>query len=1020
MRTPHGDADVSIVSHAPTTTIGDVVSAVTGQAIPRLVLIDDRAVDATTLLDDVQLVAGAVVTTEPSIPPVISITDAGIVQIAGHGAGRVMRLGPGRYRIGPGRRSSAEELDVGPVERTVLELVVDPTAAASEVTVVPEVAKVPEVAGVAKVAAVAAAAEPEVTLDGTALTAARRWHQGTLTVGPRAFQLDNPARSEVARSLPEPDRDGTVAFSRPPRRPSAPARRPVVDAVHDAMLAATTLWERRPNHPDAFVLPIGVRADSADIVNADLSSDRAVAVTGSERFRGALARTLVVEATTLHGPCDLELVVLTDPGRVAQWDWAKWLPHLRIGGPPAIWSSPHDITRWAHGAGERAASTTSPRMSSHLTIVILDDPGLWNRRDSPLRSIVSNPPDDLRLIALCDDATQAPAACTTLISETADGLARLHSFTRADDGGAAVRAALTETAVAVRVARALAPLADVELPETSPAAPSANDRVELSELLGVTERHDILDRWTATESRPTVAIGRRGHESIEVPVADDVTVFVGSSMGDAFDVAATSLIGQCVDRSPDAMWIAPMMLEHGSRSELLWKLPHATDPHDLTTTIEPRRLLARLRTVLAEPEGPDRIVLVAEAANASRTSPDETWLAALAVGVRATSGLAMVVVTDRSDMTHVVGDTAIRVERRDEIGRSDTRRVASVLTLGITSQTFTPLQRTTPPIPLLELRPYVVGRALTPLERRIEQHRAQSANSPEPQLAAAVTLLREAESQRRGDVAPDARRERAVVPPPMPSRVDLVELFDTSPGDGVPLGLVDDPSTAGVRTRWWEPGNGSLLVFGSRRSGVEQTLATILLGIVDRFSALDVRLVVIEDSSTRRRALNGIDHAIRLVAPDQAGELVEALDEIAAELDRCAATSTSTHHDGPRMVVLIGDLVHLRRRYADQPLGTRIDEMLTTAAGAGGGIDVIAYAADLNGAGPFATVAPSRLVGASSDHDELLELGVEHPSELEGIVGRCRSFPGADLVQLAIADATTETLLARRSNGGHG
>ena len=126
MRTPHGDADVSIVSHAPTTTIGDVVSAVTGQAIPRLVLIDDRAVDATTLLDDVQLVAGAVVTTEPSIPPVISITDAGIVQIAGHGAGRVTRLGPGRYRIGPGRRSNAGELDMAPVERTAFEVIAQP------------------------------------------------------------------------------------------------------------------------------------------------------------------------------------------------------------------------------------------------------------------------------------------------------------------------------------------------------------------------------------------------------------------------------------------------------------------------------------------------------------------------------------------------------------------------------------------------------------------------------------------------------------------------------------------------------------------------------------------------------------------------------------------------------------------------------------------------------------------------------------------------------------------------------
>ena len=55
MRTPHGDADVSIVSAPAGTTLGDVVAAVTGQAVPRLVQVDDHVVDATTPLDDAGL-----------------------------------------------------------------------------------------------------------------------------------------------------------------------------------------------------------------------------------------------------------------------------------------------------------------------------------------------------------------------------------------------------------------------------------------------------------------------------------------------------------------------------------------------------------------------------------------------------------------------------------------------------------------------------------------------------------------------------------------------------------------------------------------------------------------------------------------------------------------------------------------------------------------------------------------------------------------------------------------------------
>ena len=40
------------------------------------------------------------------------------------------------------------------------------------------------------------------------------------------------------------------------------------------------------------------------------------------------------------------------------------------------------------------------------------------------------------------------------------------------------------------------------------------------------------------------------------------------------------------------------------------------------------------------------------------------------------------------------------------------------------------------------------------------------------------------------------------------------------------------------------------------------------------------------------------------------------------------------------------------------------------------------------------------------------------PAELDGVIGRCRSFPGGELVQLAFARASTEALLDRRSTGG--
>lgn len=991
VRTPHGDADVSIITHERGTTLGDVIVAITGQAIPRLAVVDGRAVDATTPLDDVGLLLGSLVETEPALPTVTPDTAIDIVQIAGHGAGRVTQLVPGRYRIGPGRRTSADELTLAPVEQPAFEIVVEPTPSSSETTIVPT--------------------DSEIALDGNPVTSSTSWQSGTLTAGSRAFQLDAPARSERPRSLSVPDSDGTVAFSRPPRRRSAPARRPIVDAVRDATLASPSLWERRPDHPDAYVLPFGWVTSESAVVSIDFGVDRAIAVSGSERFRSALARTLVVEGVTLHGPADLDLVVLTSRDRVAEWDWAKWLPHLRLDGPPAILSSTDDITRWAHAFARRAVSAATRWKASHLTMVVVDDPSLWNQREAPLRSIVSNPPNDMRLVALCEDAAHAPDICTAVIAETAGGLAQLHSFTRNDDVDD-VQAALTETAVAAHVARSLAPLSDVDLRAVAASVRTGDERVDLTEFIDVANEGEILQRWASDHPRSSVTIGHRDHDRIDVTVADDVTVVVGPSIGDAFDVAATSLLGQCTDRSPDALWVVPLMVGDTARSDLVWRLPHAADRHALDHPVDPGRLLARTRAVLDDPDGPERILLVVEAGGLSPATADAQLLASLVEGSRSMRGLAILVFSDRSDGPLPTGDTLIRVERRNVTGAAHRNRSATItIDGGAAGATFAPLQPGGASIGALELRPNVVGRVLTPLERRIEQERSSWANTPDPMFGPAIQSLRVAALQRDIGRSPSPQGGRVVVPPSLPTRVDLDELFSSSPGDGVPLGLVDDPSTADVRPRWWEPGHGSLLLFGSRRSGVEQVLSTITLGVIDRFAPDDVRLVVIEPSSARRRALIGIE-GVRVVPSDRADDIAAALDEIEIELGRQASTGQ------PHMVVLIGDLVQLRRQFADQPLASRIDNVLVAAASAESKVDVIAYAGDLAGTGPFATTAVNRLVGAFSNREELMALGVEEPAELDGIVGRCRSFPGGDLVQLAMADVAAETLLTRRSTGG--
>lgn len=989
VRSPHGDADLSITRHEATTSLGDLIGVVTGQAVPRIALVDGRTVDAATLLDDIGLRSGSVITTEPDLPVATSDADVDVVQIAGYGAGRSRRLAPGRYRMGPGRRSGADELVVAPVEEVALEILVEATSDTSDVSIRPN--------------------GRDVAVDGVAVTTPTAWRTGTLTAGTRAFVVDSPARSDPPRVSDRPDPDGIVAFSRPPRRRSAPERRPVADALRDATLASPALWERRLDHPDAMRLPFGVRSDASGVstVEVDLGLGRAVAAAGSERFRLALARTLIVEACTLHGPADVDLVVITSPERLAHWDWVKWLPHARLHGVPTVWSRADEIGRWTDGIATRAVPT--PRaMASHRSLVVLDDASLWNRRDSALRHVVTNPPADIRLIALCDQSSHAPAVSTAVITGTADGTARLHSFTRADDLHD-VLVALTETAVAADVARSMASLADIELAPPD-AEQAAADPVIITELIGADGPEEILDRWNADAARSSTAGGGAVHP--EVDVTDSVTVVVGTSIDDAFEVAVTSILAQCVERSPAALWVAPLIRDRRSWSDLLRLLPHATDGRESDQAIDPQRLLRRVRAVLADPNGPDRVLVVVDVGAGDEIgtdAPSHHWLSALIDGARTTSGLGLLIISDRPDAVHPPAATLIRVERRAG-ANADVRAATITPGGGATSWPLVTLQPGTATVGPLELRPNVLGRALTPLERRIDQRHARTANAPHPDLARAVDLLRVAASRAGDELVAHDHLDRLAVPPPLPRRVDLDALFESSPGDGVPLGLVDDPAAASTRTWWWEPTNGSLLLFGSRRSGVEQALTTIVLGVVDRFAPADVRLVVIEASSGRRRALAGLGHMVRAISPDRTDEVEAVFREIETDLARHAP-------DGrPRTVLLIDDLVQLRRHVAGHPLGSLIDAVLSTANRVDAGVDVIAYAGDLAGAGPFALAASRRVVGTSSDDRDLSALGVERPADLDGIVGRCRTFPGGDLVQLATSETPVDTLLARRSS----
>ena len=63
-------------------------------------------------------------------------------------------------------------------------------------------------------------------------------------------------------------------------------------------------------------------------VTVDLRTGGGLAVVGPrERALGVLAAVLA-QLATLHAPGEVDLLLLTDPARLRDWAWARWLPHL--------------------------------------------------------------------------------------------------------------------------------------------------------------------------------------------------------------------------------------------------------------------------------------------------------------------------------------------------------------------------------------------------------------------------------------------------------------------------------------------------------------------------------------------------------------------------------------------------------------------------------------------------------------------------------------------------------------------
>jgi S-DNA-T family DNA segregation ATPase FtsK/SpoIIIE len=972
VRTPHGEAELVLRSAVSELVLSDLLERVTGQPSPPVVSVDGRAVPASSSVAASGCVAGSVLSTlEPesvrpgAVDPVVTL-----VQVAGTGAGTRVDLGPGEYRIGPGRRVTAPELDFAPVDESAMLLTVQEDG----------------------IVALADTSGP-AWVDGQRVEPGEQapWTGGLVQVENRVFELEHRDRDLPWAGPRSGGTDGRIPFNRPPRR-IASAQDASADSAHLADALRMTdhdhrrLWQRRAGDPDSFHIGVGVAATpSRDgearrplrTITVDLQAERGLGIVGGSDFTRAATRGLVLEAVTAFGPADLDIAVVTSRARLHVWEWMKWLPHTDVGAGPQLLAEESEIRSWAETHSSARSGAATGNLSGHLTMVVVDEPAWWHDRTSPLRVLLADDDAPVRFVVLGGSPEEIPAVCTTVLEERPRRAALLERFLE-NSTVEGVHAFLPHTSVAVDAARRLAPLDDPEL-----AVPGGSRSAELSleRMLGLrgADTGTFAARWFATRGGRAVStpIGRSAEGSVEFTLAGGgLELLVAGSPGTGTGAVLEGIVvGLAANHQPDDVNFMLFDLSGRGTFDTCAGLPHVVESMVEPTAPGMQRDGRCLRAELgyreraladhgvatweeyaARPGAPalPRLLLVLDEAAPTAAERAEFVGSLLDIVERGRDlGLHLVAGTqrpralDRSIAAAARRTLALRTERDagDEPPHADHAPVdvriadrgsrwaddlpdlprfapgrAALIERGSTVhfQVATSFGPALSAQSAQAITPFVVGREPTVLEQRLMRVNMLAPDrSDEPALARTVSTIAAAA------VELGQSRQRRPCPPPLPTRLTLRGMLDSYAGDGVPYGLEDRPDEQRQRPRWWQPGPlGGLAIYGG--SPIERTalLTTLVLGIAERASADDLHLYLAADltATPALERLRELPHVGAVVGIDD-GARLEALvqlldDEITrrADLAERRGGAASVAANEAAVALLIDDIGVLRQR----------------------------------------------------------------------------------------------------------